>query len=72
VTSKASGPLGGTAILLAAKLDHYASQLTTKERRILEAMLVMAMDPLDRQSQRLTSVLTPDEARKVAELRRKK
>ena len=60
------------AVTLAAKLDHYARRLTAEDHRILQAMLVMAMDPLDRQARRQKSVLTADEARKVAELRREK
>lgn len=61
-----------TAVTLAAKLDDYARLLPAKEYRVLQAMLVMAMDPLDRQALRLKSVLTVDEARKVAEIRREK
>ena len=60
------------AATLAAKLDHYATRLTAEEHRTLQAMLVMAMDPLDRQARRLRSLLTADEARKVAELLREK
>jgi hypothetical protein len=51
-------------------LERYAGRLTSEEHRALEAMLVMAMDPLDRQSRRLTPVLTVDEAEKVAKFRR--
>jgi hypothetical protein len=58
------------AVTLAARLERYASRLSSKEHRILEAMLVMAMDPLDRQSRRLTPVLTADEAEKVAAFQR--
>ena len=58
------------AVTLAAKLDRYAKRLPAEERRILQAMLVMAMDPLARQAWRLKPVLTEDEAEKVAQLRR--
>jgi len=58
------------AVRLAARLERYAGRLTSEEHRALEAMLVMAMDPLDRQSRRLTPVLTVDEAEKVAKFRR--
>ena len=58
------------AVALAAKLAQYARQLDAEERRVLQAMLVMAMDPLDRQSRRLKPALTPAETRKVAAARR--
>jgi hypothetical protein len=60
------------AITLAAKLDDYATRLPADEHRILQAMLVMAMDPLDRQTLRTKSILTPEEAQKVHELLQKK
>lgn len=63
-------PRNDPAVTLAAKLDHYARGLPAEEHRILEAMLVMAMDPLDRQARRLKPVLTDDEAAKAAALRR--
>ena len=58
------------AVTLAARLERYAKRLTSEEHRILEAMLVMAMDPLDRQTRRLKPVLTADEAEKVGTFRR--
>jgi len=72
VTTEPPKPLDDPAITLAAKLDDYATRLPSDAHRILQAMLVMAMDPLDRQARRTKSVLTSEEARKVAELRRKK
>jgi hypothetical protein len=58
------------AVSLAARLESYARRMSSNEHRILEAMIVMAMDPLDRQSRRLKPVLTADEAEKVAAFRR--
>jgi hypothetical protein len=58
------------AVALAARLARYARQLDPDEHRVLEAMLVMAMDPLDRQSRRLAPALTDEEAKTVARLRR--
>ncbi len=58
------------AATLAARLARYARGLGPEEHRILEAVLVMAMDPLDRQSRRLKPVLGAHEAEKVARLRR--
>lgn len=63
-------PPNDPAVALAAKLDVYARSLSAEEHRILEAMLVMAMDPLDRQARRLRPVLTDDEATKAAALLR--
>jgi hypothetical protein len=60
------------AVTLAAKLEFYAKRLTAEEHRTLQAMLVMAMDPLDRQARRQRSVLTANEARRVAEVLREK
>ena len=60
------------AAVLAAKLGRYARGLTAEDRRVLQAMLVMAMDPLDRQARRSKPVLTADETRKVAELLRER
>jgi hypothetical protein len=58
------------AVTLAARLERYARRLPADERQALEAMLVMAMDPLDRQSRRLQPVLTAAEAEKFATFRR--
>ena len=54
---------------LALRLEGYANGLSLEEKRIHEAMLVMAMDPLDRQSRRLTPILTADEADRLSALR---
>ena len=72
MTTEPLKPLDDPAITLAAKLDDYAALLPADDHFILQAMIVMAMDPLDRQTVRTKTVLTSQEARKVAELRRKK
>ena len=58
------------AVTLATRLERYARRLTSEEHQILEALLVMAMDPLDRQARRLKPALTADEAEKLAIFRR--
>ena len=58
------------AATLAARLERYARRMSPIEQRILEAMIVMAMDPLDRQSHLRKPVLSADEAAQVAALRR--
>ena len=58
------------AATLAARLERYAKHMSPTEHRILEAMIVMAMDPLDRQSRRSKPVLSADEAEQLAAFRR--
>jgi hypothetical protein len=70
VTLEGTTPRDDPAVALAAKLSDFATKLPPKEHHILQAMLVMAMDPLDRQARRLTSVLSDDETMKAAALRR--
>jgi hypothetical protein len=72
VTLERTTPPEDPAVALAAKLSDFATRLPPEEHRTLQAMLVMAMDPLDRQARRLTSVLSDDETKKATALRRDK
>ena len=57
------------AVSLAARLEKFSQQLSPEDLGLLQAILVMAMDPLDRQARRVTSVLSAEEARELASLK---